>query len=56
MNLVVQNEAEKYISRVYAIDSVQDRFLLVDEFDEFNWVKISDCTLVRCSDLAEEWD
>lgn len=35
------------ISKVYFIDSVRDRFLVVNDGDKsFHWVDISDCEIV----------
>lgn len=34
-------------SKVYAIDSVRDRFLVVDDLGYFHWVNTEDCQLVK---------
>lgn len=37
----------EHTSRVYAIDSVRDRFLVVDDNEFFNWADTKDCKLVK---------
>lgn len=34
-------------SPVYFVDSVRDRFLVVDEDKNFHWVSTSDCELLK---------
>lgn len=34
-------------SKVYAIDTTRDRFLVVDDDGYFRWVKTEDCELVK---------
>lgn len=43
---------EPHNSRVYFVDSVRDRFLVVDENSNFHWVSISDCELLKQEDEA----
>lgn len=37
----------KHNSPVYFVDSVRDRFLVVDEDKSFHWVPTSDCVLLK---------
>ena len=34
-------------SKVYAIDTIKDRFLIVNTQDRFLWVDIEDCTIEK---------
>lgn len=35
----------EHVSRVYAIDSVRERFLVADGYGRFYWVDTKDCRL-----------
>lgn len=35
-----------FVSKVYAIDYIRDSFLLVDDHNNFIWVRTYDCELV----------
>ena len=40
-------------SKVYSIDSVRDRFLIIDKDGWFKWVSTKDCRMVGYRD---EWE
>jgi hypothetical protein len=40
----------QYVSEVYCIDSVRDRFLVVNDAGNFVWVKTEDCKLEDSED------
>lgn len=41
------NYGDPHNSPVYFVDSVRDRFLVVDEHKHFYWVSTNDCELLK---------